>query len=57
MRARQWTIAGAYRSPADYDIPELPAWRACRTADGGLALADADGTPFIAAEDPVRVRR
>jgi hypothetical protein len=56
VRAREWTIAGCYREPSDYDIPELPRWRVCRTESGGVAFA-ADGDPFIAAEQPMKVRR
>lgn len=64
MRAREWTVAANFRTPADYGIPELPAWRSHRD-DGGVAFvaadADADGEPdaepFIAAENPITVRR
>lgn len=56
VRAREWAIAGSYREPSDYDIPELPRWRVCRTDAGGLAFA-ADGEPFIAADEPMKVRR
>lgn len=57
MRAREWAIAGAFREPADYDIPDLPSWRVQRTERGGLLFADSDGKPFIAAENPMRVKR
>ncbi|NUB93662.1 hypothetical protein HT576_22035 [Haloterrigena sp. SYSU A121-1] len=57
MRAREWAIAGAFREPDAYDIPDLPPWRVRRTERGGLAFADGDGEPFIAAEHPVTVRR
>lgn len=56
MRAREWVIAGNFRTPADYGIPELPAWRICRTECDGLALAAPDTDPFIAAEQPMKVR-
>jgi len=57
MRVREWAVAGAYRDPADYGIPELPDWKTCRLDCGGLAFADADGEVFIVAEDPATVRR
>lgn len=61
MRAREWAIAANFRTPADYDVPELPRWRTCRGQCGGLAFAAVDAEagddPFIAAENPVRVRR
>lgn len=57
MRAREWAIAGAFRDPADYDIPDVPSWRVSRDERGGLAFADGDREPFIAADRPVRVRR
>ncbi|WP_164722088.1 hypothetical protein [Haloterrigena salifodinae] len=57
MRAREWAIAGAFREPEAYDIPDLPSWRVCRTECGGLAFADGDGEPFIAADRPMKVRR
>lgn len=56
MRARRWAIAAAFRTPADYDIPELPDWTVYRYADGSLALGSR-GEVFIRAGDPVRVRR
>jgi len=40
MRAREWAIAGAFRDPSDYDIPDLPPWRVHRNDCGGLAFAD-----------------
>ncbi|MFB6156713.1 MAG: hypothetical protein ABEJ34_02590 [Haloferacaceae archaeon] len=57
MRAREWAIAERFRTPADYGIPEVPAWRVCRGERGGLAFADAADDPFISAERPVEVRR
>ncbi|QLK25967.1 hypothetical protein HYG81_18115 [Natrinema zhouii] len=57
MRAREWAIAGAFREPSDYDIPDLPSWRVRRSECGGLAFADGDGEPFIAADRPMTVRR
>jgi len=57
MRAREWAIAWRFREPADYEIPDLPTWRVCPDECGGLALADGDGEPFIAAERPMEVRR
>jgi len=57
MRAREWALAAAYRTPADYDVPIVPAWRVCRSERGGLAFAAADSEPFIAADRPVTVRR
>ncbi len=63
MRARDWAIAGAFRTPADYDIPAVPDWQVCRPDwqvcrldCGGIAFATDDG-PFIAAEHPIPVRR
>jgi len=57
MRSREWTIAENFRTPADYDIPDIPAWRVCRGECGGLAFAETGTEPFIAAENPVEVRR
>jgi|AntDeeMetagen192_2_1112575.scaffolds.fasta_scaffold00097_20 hypothetical protein len=57
MRAREWAIAGAFRDPSDYDIPDLPPWRVHRNDCGGLAFADGEDEPFIAADHPVTVRR
>lgn len=61
MRAREWTVAANFRTPADYGIPELPAWRSRCDGCGGVAFVAADGEPdaepFIAAENPVTVRR
>jgi len=56
MRAREWAVA-RFREPIDYEIPDLPTWRICHDERGGLALADGDREPFIAAERPVEVRR
>lgn len=58
MRAREWLIAFRYGCPADYDVPVLPAWEQRRDDEGRLTLSDC-GTddPFIAAENPVTVRR
>jgi hypothetical protein len=56
VRAREWAIAGAFRTPADYDIPAVPDWQVCRPDCGGIAFATDDG-PFIAAEHPIPVRR
>jgi hypothetical protein len=57
MRAREWAIVDAACEPAEYGIPELPAWRVSREDDGLAFVADGDDEPFIAAESPVRVRR
>jgi len=57
MRARAWLIAARYGTPDEYGIPELPAWRVCRSDCGGLAFAADGEEPFIAAERPVTVRR
>lgn len=57
MRAREWTIASTYGSPAEYNIPDLPAWRVCRAECGRLELAGDDEEAFIAADCPVAVRR
>lgn len=58
MRARTWTIAACYRTPADYDIPRLPEWDVSRPETGGVAFAATeDSDPFIRAASPVRVRR
>lgn len=57
MRAREWPIAESFREPADYDIPNLPSWRVHHSECGGLAFADGEEEPFIAADQPVAVRR
>jgi iron complex transport system substrate-binding protein len=57
MHAREWRIAGTFQTPSDYDIPDLPAWEVRRDEDGRLAFAVGDAEPFIAAENPVPVRR
>ena len=57
MRARTWAIAGCYRQPEDYGIPALPDWEVCRLECGSLAFAEKGGEPFIAAENPTKVRR
>ncbi|WP_170938255.1 MULTISPECIES: hypothetical protein [unclassified Halorubrum] len=58
MRAREWTVAATYGDPTDYDVPALPTWRVERGACGDLAFAATDrDEPFIAAANPVRVRR
>jgi hypothetical protein len=56
VRAREWAIATAFGTPADYGIPELPGWRVSRPDRGGIALAT-DGEPFITAEHPATARR
>ena len=57
MRARQWAIASCYRDPSAYGVPRLPDWSVRRDSDG-LAFAAAEGRePFIAARNPVHVRR
>jgi hypothetical protein len=56
VRAREWTVAAAFSSPAEHGIPELPAWQVRRLDCGGVAFV-ADGEPFIAAERPCAVRR
>lgn len=57
MRAREWAIAGTYGTPAAHDIPPLPTWRTCREPCGRLTLSGEAEGAFIAAEEPVRVRR
>jgi hypothetical protein len=58
MRARTWLVAFRYYDPSDYDIPALPAWTVTRPDAGGIAFAaDDDESPFIRAEQPVRVQR
>jgi hypothetical protein len=49
-------VADTFGTPAEYDIPELPAWQVSRPECGGIAFA-ADGEPFIAADHPVSIRR
>jgi len=56
MRARQWTIAAAFSEPAEYGVPELPDWEVRREDCGALVIA-ADDQAYIAAEQPMRVRR
>lgn len=56
MRAREWAIAGRCRTPAAYDIPTLPEWDVFRPCEGGIGF-ETDDTQFIAAENPVTVRR
>ncbi|GAA0720591.1 hypothetical protein J2744_001682 [Halorubrum trapanicum] len=58
MRAREWAVAATSGDPTDYDVPALPTWRVERGEGGDVAFASADGDePFIAAANPVRVRR
>jgi len=57
MRAREWAVARQFRTPADYDIPRLPAWRVRRDDCGRLVFADDETDAFIAAEKPICVRR
>ena len=57
MRARQWAIASCYRDPSAYGIPTLPEWAVRREAGGVAFAADEDAEPFIAARNPVSVRR
>lgn len=57
MRAREWTIAGCYRDPEDYGVPTLPELNVQRLDCGGIAFVDEDGEGFIAAENPMKVRR
>jgi hypothetical protein len=57
MLARRWAIASCYRDPSAYGVPSLPDWAVRRDSDG-LAFAAAEGgEPFIAARNPVSVRR
>ncbi|MFA1610838.1 hypothetical protein [Halobellus rubicundus] len=56
MRAREWAIAAAYGTPADYDIPELPDWHVDRPDYGGITFTAGDDS-FITAERPMKVRR
>lgn len=56
MRAREWTIAGCYRDPEDYGVPTLPDLDVQRLDCGGIAFVD-DGESYIAAENPMKVRR
>jgi hypothetical protein len=56
--ARQWVIAANFREPADYDIPEAPAFRAVRQADGTVALYSNDsGKLLMTAKSSMKVRR
>lgn len=57
MRARERVIAGRYREPEDYGIPELPARPICRSGRGSLAFAAGAEEPSITAENPTKVRR
>jgi hypothetical protein len=58
MRARTWTIAANFRTPADYDVPTAPSLPAKRRADGTLVLVDPDdSTPVMTVGEPVSVRR
>lgn len=57
MRAREWTIAGCYRDPEDYGVPTLPCWGVRRLDCGGIAFTGDDDEEFIAAENPMKVRR
>lgn len=57
MRARLWPIAATCHAPTEYDIPSLPEWHVSRTEKGLAFAEDAEETPFITAERPVRVRR
>jgi hypothetical protein len=57
MRSREWAIAEAFRTPADYGIPDLPAWGVRRGDDGRLTLVGDDTEAFIAADRPMKVRR
>jgi hypothetical protein len=58
MRAREWAVAATYGDPTDYDVPALPTWRVERGECGGIAFAATDrDEPFIAAANPIRVRR
>lgn len=58
MRARTWTIAANYRSPADYDIPTAPTFTAERRADGTLVLLSGEeGGLVLTAGRPSTVRR
>ena len=57
MRAREWTIAGTYDTPAAHDIPPLPAWEASQEPCGRLTLAGEAEGAYIVAGTPVRVRR
>lgn len=59
MRARTWSVAANFRTPADYDIPPLPEWTVYRRG-GTLALGAGSGDGndvFIVAENPVDIRR
>jgi hypothetical protein len=55
MRAREWTIADCYGTPEDYGVPALPCWDVRRLDCGGIAFVD--GEAFVAAENPMKVRR
>jgi hypothetical protein len=58
MRARTWTIAANYRSPADYGIPTAPTFTAERRADGTLVLLAGEGRELVlTAGRPSAVRR
>lgn len=57
MRAREWAIADNYGTPAAHDIPPLPAWQACQEPCGRLTLSGEAAGAYIAAAEPVQVRR
>lgn len=57
MRAREWTIAGIYETPAEHDIPPLPTWQVCQEPCGRLTLSGDTEGAYIVAGNPVRVRR
>ena len=57
MRAREWAIAGAFGDPSEYGIPDPPTVQVCRLDCGGVALSAGDDGPFIAADQPMKVRR
>jgi len=57
MRAREWAIAGAFGDPSEYGIPDPPAVEVCPLDCGGIALSAGGGEPFIAAEQPIKIRR
>jgi len=57
MRARRWAIASCYRDPSAYGVPTLPEWTVRRDSEGLAFAAADDAEPFIAARNPVDVRR
>jgi hypothetical protein len=57
MRAREWAVAGAFGDPSEYGFPDPPTVQVCRLDCGGVAFSAGDDDPFIAAEQPMKIRR